>query len=866
MGRPAGPREWLSFCRSLLPDMEIEISPAFENVLRFVNETNSHVFLTGKAGTGKTTLLKYIRERSVKQMAVCAPTGVAAINAGGTTLHSFFQFAFGPFVPHLNGQGEADYSRGHLPAQKYNSQRLNLMRNLELLIIDEISMVRADLLDQVDAALRQARRKWHLPFGGVQLLMIGDMHQLPPVVPAEEWQLLKAVYRSPYFFDSLVVRRFPPVYIELEKIYRQKDDRFISLLNQVRSGRMDQESLNAINSHYRPVLGRQVRASAITLTTHNRNADEINVANLAAIPGKAFEFKAEIEGTFPEKSYPAEENLALKPGCRVMFIRNNAEKNYYNGKTGIVTVVTRDEIVVSCEEGREKITVARETWQNISYSVEKSTKQVKEEVLGTFTQYPLRLAWAITIHKSQGLTFDKVIVDAAESFSAGQVYVALSRCRTLDGLILSSKIRPGSLRTDEQVGSFSATRQSEEQITQMFSRARRDYSGLLLMEIFDFFTMQEQRKQLAGTLQVYSKHVDHAGRTWAEAFFSRLDVLADVAAKFSTQLTALVQGDEPVETNSGLQERLRKATGYFLPQLADALGSLAECALRTESLEASKEMTELVKSIHDALYLRQEMMKAVMGGFSLQDFTKKRLQVVYPEFRPRLYASAPVSTTPSGSDHPALYDRLLAVRNRICEESGLPIYMVAPAKTLTQLCEFLPVSREELLMIAGFGKARVGSFGEQFLEEIREYLAENGISSSFREKAGNRKKLKHPPGEEPARPAGRARGDTRRKSFELFERGLSAAEIAKERGVTVGTVESHLVPYVAEGRIDLRQLVSPEKEMQIRKNMEEAGQGVTLSAIKSRLGDSVSWSEIRFVMAAFPLQQEGVPGGLSGES
>ena len=426
----------------------MELNPISKQVLDFVNETNQTLFLTGKAGTGKTTLLKYIREHTHKQYAVVAPTGVAAINAGGTTIHSFFQFPFTPFLPQLMADGTTKISKENLPVLKYNSQRLAIFRQLELLVIDEVSMVRADLLDQIDQTLRYTRRRLSQPFGGVQVLLIGDMYQLPPVVQNEEWQLLSKIYASPFFFDSLVMKQFPPAYIELEKIYRQSDEVFISLLNKVRNNQMDQEALAALNAHYKASISDDIQKENITLTTHNRKADEINQRNLAAIKAPEFIFKAVVEGVFPEKSYPVEPELRLRVGAKVMFLKNNTEKNYFNGKIGEVTFLEKDKIKVKCEDSANEIEVPREKWTNVSYSVDKKSGHLSEDVLGTFDHFPLRLAWAITIHKSQGLTFDKLIIDAKEAFSAGQVYVALSRCKSLEGLILSSKIDAGSLSND----------------------------------------------------------------------------------------------------------------------------------------------------------------------------------------------------------------------------------------------------------------------------------------------------------------------------------------------------------------------------------------------------------------------------------
>ena len=402
-----------------------------QQAIAFVNQTSKHVFLTGKAGTGKTTFLKYIQEHSFKKMAVVAPTGVAAINAGGVTIHSFFQLPLGPYLPSLQHNWELFDGRVNNQHSLFKNLRLSsakrdLLRELDLLVIDEVSMVRADMLDAVDVILRHVRRQPAAAFGGVQVLYIGDLFQLPPVVKNDEWELLKQHYQSPFFFDAKVVQEDPPVYIELKKIYRQSDQGFISILNNIRNNKCSAEDLEKLHHFYKPDFYPAGEAHYITLTSHNEKAEAINRRELAKLPGKTYSYHAEISGEFYDRSYPAEEVISLKVGAQIMFIKNDKGENrrFYNGKIGVIKNVFEEKIYVSFPDETETLAVEKETWQNIKYNYNKEKDRIEEEELGTFRQYPIRLAWAITIHKSQGLTFEKAIIDAGASFAPGQVYVA----------------------------------------------------------------------------------------------------------------------------------------------------------------------------------------------------------------------------------------------------------------------------------------------------------------------------------------------------------------------------------------------------------------------------------------------------------
>lgn len=827
---------------------KIEINPQFEHVLNFINQTNQPVFLTGKAGTGKTTLLKHIRQNTTKQMAVVAPTGVAAINAGGSTIHSFFQFPFAPFLPALKDNQEQDFSKSNLPALKYNNLRLSMFRKLELLVIDEISMVRADLLDQVDVTLRQTRRKWHLPFGGVQVLLIGDMHQLPPVVQPEEWRLLGQLYASPYFFDSLVMRSNKPVYIELEKIYRQKEQDFIDILNKVRHNRLGAADFEALNAHYKPDISKEFVRDNITLTTHNRKADEINTTLLNELPGKAYTFKSKVDGSFGEKNYPAEDSLILKNGARVMFLKNNNEKNYYNGKIGLVTFINDEKIKVKCEEDHAEIEVSRETWTNVAYTVNKQSKSLEEEVIGTFVQFPLRLAWAITIHKSQGLSFNKVIIDAAAAFSAGQVYVALSRCRGLSGLTLSSRINADNLFNDQNIQHFSSSRQSEQEVTSIFQSSKINYIKTLLLGLFDFSDALRSRQDLGGIVSAYQAKIHLHAREWSQDLFRRLENLYQVGGKFRNQLGGLLDATADPESDAAVQGRLAQAATYFSNELEPLLQAFRSLPAFTESKEAADELNRELQMAYEELYSKNTLIAACGKGFRLVGFLQARMKIAYPDTRVNVYENAKNTRAVADVAHPALFRRLLLLRDDICNDEHKPIYMVASNKTLKELATLLPLSPEQLLSISGFGEAKVNAFGNDFLSIIKNYMSEHQVEQDAAawEALKKTKKTKAP--KEPAA-AKEEKPKSHAQTFALFKEGLSLEEIARVRGYSVSTLEGHLTPYISSGEIGIDRLVSKEKQSMILNALENFSKAGGLNPVKSALPADVSFAEIKYVMA-----------------
>lgn len=455
-----------------------------------VNFTSSNLFLTGKAGTGKTTFLKYIREHTHKNTVVVAPTGVAAINAGGVTMHSFFQLPFIPFLPeHKIISGNINFADRHslFKGLRISREKIQVMNELELLIIDEVSMLRADMLDAMDEILRHFREKGKLPFGGVQVLFIGDLYQLPPVTKEEDWKMMREHYASPFFFSAKVLEQNPSMFIELKKIYRQREEKFIRLLNNIRNNELTQEDFELLHERYHPDAVAS-KPGSITLTTHNHMADSINQHELKKLKNPLHKFSAEVKGDFSEKSFPAERELHLKEGAQVMFVKNDSspEKKYFNGKLASVKGINANGILVALSEDGGELFLVKEKWKNVQYKLNKETGKVEEEELGSFTQYPIRLAWAITIHKSQGLTFDNAVIDAGQSFAAGQVYVALSRCRTLGGVILLSKINSSSVKSDERIIEFSKKENNEAHIRKNLADEKPKYAAKILMKAFDW--------------------------------------------------------------------------------------------------------------------------------------------------------------------------------------------------------------------------------------------------------------------------------------------------------------------------------------------------------------------------------------------
>lgn len=617
-------------------------NPDFQLAARFVNQTGRSLFLTGRAGTGKTTFLQYIRDNTFKKLAVVAPTGVAAINAGGTTMHSFFQLPFGPFVPAQQYGWNADRSGSTDPNSLLSGIRINapkreLLRELELLIIDEISMVRADMLDAVDTILRHFRNQPLLPFGGVQVLYIGDLFQLPPVIAQDEWQLLKEYYNSPFFFDAKVIREQPPIYLELKKIYRQQDAAFIGILNNIRNNSATPYDLEKLHDHYQPDFTPPRDSSYITLTSHNARAEHINQAELGRLHGKLHAFDATITGEFSDKAFPAEKILQLKEGAQIMLIRNDKgeSRRYFNGKIGAIKAITGDKITILFPNEPGELILEKETWRNIRYQYDREKDKIEEEELGTFSQYPIRLAWAITIHKSQGLTFDKAVIDAGQSFAPGQVYVALSRLRSIEGLVLRSRIHPSSISTDPRVIDYTNSRYTDEEILGYLQEEQHTYIRNTLLKAFEWSRLTE-------AIQDHQAGFDHRqipGKTdaisltasWLETSVHQ----EDTALKFTRQLEYLLYTARE-DGYRQVQQRMQAAGSWFLrsleeDQLQPLQQHIEEIKIRKKVKKYQSELkglkamlTRKKQQLEDALALVEGLQKGVDAAQLLSDLQNAR--------------------------------------------------------------------------------------------------------------------------------------------------------------------------------------------------------------------------------------------------
>jgi hypothetical protein len=595
-----------------------QANPDFELAVQFVAQTGKHLFLTGKAGTGKTTFLRYLQEHCPKKMAVVAPTGVAAINAGGVTMHSLFQLPFGPFIADFRtgwGAPNMEISNRHslLKNLRLNNNKRNLLKELELLIIDEVSMLRADMLDAIDTVLRHVRQQAG-PFGGVQVVYIGDLFQLPPVVNREEWQLLHTYYKSPFFFDAHVFGEAEPVCIELQKVYRQRDSTFISVLNSIRNNRADSEDIRILHERYKPDFEAPPGEKYIILTSHNAKADIVNKTELEKLDNKLQVFEGLTKGDFGDKLVPVEKHLLLKEGAQIMFVKNDKgeSRRYYNGKIGTVARIEGDKIFIRFEQEPELLELAKETWRNINYKYNPDKDEIEEDEIGSFTQFPVRLAWAITIHKSQGLTFEKAIVDAGASFAAGQVYVALSRLTSLDGLVLHSKINPSQVMTDERVLTFTeGSLQRNKQLDTVLRAEQRQYAEKCLLQSFEgdklVHALQEHNANL---LKSSVADKDQAAAVLRD-LWERATQLQQVAARFTQQLDALL-AEAAMAGYAKLYERTRAATDYFSGIIGDMDKILSSHLAQWQVKPRAKKYVKELGTTHYLLLLQQQAVQQAL--------------------------------------------------------------------------------------------------------------------------------------------------------------------------------------------------------------------------------------------------------------
>lgn len=779
--------------------MAIEINKEMQLAKKLIETTNENVFLTGNAGTGKTTFLNLLRTQTAKRMVVLAPTGVAAINAKGQTIHSFFQLPFTPFLP------EYKKEKGQIKKDK-----INIFRTIDLLVIDEISMVRADLLDAIDDRLREYRKQKYSPFGGVQCLFIGDLQQLPPVVRDEDWALMQKHYSTPFFFSSKALQESSYVTIELKKIYRQADEKFISILNEVRNNHLSMESLNELNKHYLPEY--EPKEGEIFLTTHNKIADAFNEKKLNELEEESNIYNAIIKDRFPESMYPVDESLELKIGAQVMFTRNNREANYYNGKIGTIIDLSEHKITIKCKEDAFPIVAERETWENTEIKIDKESKDQYEEVVGSFSQFPLRLAWAITIHKSQGLTFDRAIIDAIASFSHGQVYVALSRCKSLDGMVLKSPIKLESIITDLNVTRYMQYEgERAANIEEALPQLQKRYMIVLLNEMFDFTDIHQifgRVFNMAQTGNPLHNLMPKLCDLVSAEYKSLTSEIVDVANKFRNQYTALVDAASNIYTDEHLQQRIKAAVGYFLGKLADI-----DIDIYNEDIELDNRSVEDAYNAQTAEFVKLVRIKtALLSAFKEQPFTttsflEARAKATLDIEMGKLERTK-ADMTVAGVD-PVLQHRLTIWRSD--KADGGPLAYVMSMKTLQEIAARLPKSTEDMKTIPGLGTKRITKYGDEIVKIVRQFIADKRDDKLTNEEKelmtkASSKKTKSSKSSKSSEP------DTYQKTLILFKEGKSIQEIVDERSLSLGTIENHLTKLVyncelkAEDVIDESQL------------------------------------------------------------
>ncbi len=792
-----------------------EKNEKIELLNRFVQNTDVHIFLTGKAGTGKTTFLRNLAASTYKRMVVVAPTGVAAINAGGVTIHSFFQLPFGPIVP----DGEQSLS---LLSNKISKTKLKIMRSLDLLVIDEISMVRADLLDAADAVLRKVRRS-SAAFGGVQLLMIGDIQQLAPVARQNEWELLQPYYKSVYFFDSKVLSNNPYICVELNHIYRQNDEDFISILNQVRNNRLDKKSADMLNQRYIPDFDPEDKEGYITLTTHNSQADEINEHKLNAIESKLLTFNAEIKGIFPENAYPTKETLELKVGAQVMFVKNDPspEKQYYNGKIGkIISYDDDNGLVVQCDD--DEINVTPVQWQNFEYTLNEKTNEIEEKEIGSFTQIPLKTAWAITIHKSQGLTFDKVILNAEMAFAHGQVYVALSRCTSLKGLVLKSKIQNNVLFNDNTINAFVDKIPSLEPDKERLAKEEYKFLHHMILDLFSFDNLETQMNRLAKVVRENDNIFDkEAVNQIAERRRLFREEIIDVATRFARQIDSILLN--PNTDFNFLQERIKKASAYFFDKLNE-LENIGDLINETDNKAVNLSVKTVLDMIREILYVKTACVNMTKDGFDMEKYLElKNKKTVEAE---NLSSSKLKSKSMDKKDQP-LMNALMRWREEKAEEFDKLENQILPKTVLLRIVEQKPVSIRELKEISKLGITRIKSFGADIINMVLKY---QGFEQKDFDDDESKKEMNL--------------SSTVLKTLELLDEGLDIDAIAKERDFSRTTVENHIVEIVKSGLYEAEDFADKGHLETIREYFEEVDD-TSLSAARDVLGDEYSYFELK---------------------
>ena len=794
----------------------------------FVANTNRTIFLTGKAGTGKTTFLHRLKMESQKRMVIVAPTGVAAINAKGVTIHSFFQMPFGPILPNADLNASAGFNR------KFSKTKINIIKSLDLLVIDEISMVRADLLDGIDKTLRRFKNRNQV-FGGVQLLMIGDLQQLSPVIKENEWRLLSPFYKNAFFFSSQAYQDCNAVTIELKHIYRQDNPLFIDILNEIRTNKLSLTSAEELNKRYQPDFVPNENEGYISLTTHNNKANQTNLQELEKLKGKSHTYKAVVEGNFPEHAYPNKAELKLKVGAQVMFVKNDSspDKRYYNGKIGKIIFLDKDEVVVNCPDDDFNIITTPELWENIKYTVDSNTKAISEDKIGSYAQMPLRLAWSITIHKSQGLTFEKAIIDAEGAFAHGQTYVALSRCKSLEGLVLKSKITPNQIISDSNVISFNEKAEANQPNAIVLQESKRLFQLDLIAEIFNFYKFLYPVNRI---LDIYYKNrgsIEGAIESPLNTMKASITNLLKVSTSFNHQLRTIGDATDNPETNSAIQERFVKAILYFNDQAQSTLQTpLKALSFTTDNKAIEKDIIKQQDELEDLLAVKILYFEGLKTGFNIEQFLELRAKSVFlAKEKPKKQRAEVIE----GTANVELYELLRELRNQIADRKDLAHSQIFTQKSLYAMCELLPTNKAELKAIHGMGKTRIEKYGTDILNVIKNYCEENDIeplntSSNFETLKPKSKK-----------------SETKDTSLKLFKSGKSIEQIALERELTTNTIFGHLASYITSGEVKITDLMSEENYTELKKII-PTKTFESLSELKQQLDDKFSYAEIRLVL------------------
>lgn len=694
--------------------------PDHKLLFDFLLTTNQPIFLTGKAGTGKTTLLKKIKDTTKKNFAIVAPTAVAAINAGGVTLHSFFQIPFGPLIPN---QPETDIQ----PQFKYSIEKIKLLRCLELLIIDEISMVRVDIIDFIDQTLKKVKGS-NLPFGGVQVLMIGDLYQLSPIFH-DSWHILGQYYVSPYFFDSAIFRSTSMLTFTLEKVYRQSDPLFLDILNGMRDNNLDPNLLNELNKRYDKSLDSVWKDDYITLTTHNHLVAEINKGCLEKLDGEIYDFKADITGEFPKDAYPTDENLQLKLGAQVIFIKNDSsgKRMFYNGKAGKITSINPTAVKVKFTNDGAEFEVEKEVWQNVKYSLSDAQNKIDETSAGSFSQYPFKLAWAITVHKSQGLTFDKAIIDVSTAFTHGQAYVALSRCRSLDGMILRAPVKQENIITDPKIINFTKTTFAEKPNLETLQFYTQKYAWSLIRELLDFSLIAKDWEKLSRC-----KLSNQNERNIFLLFFDQVSLILQgevvkVAHRFTNQELSKIAGDTDPNEEKDFMDRLDKASAYFIPKLEVIFSEMEKfLKIKLYNDPSSEKLLNILIDLKDSIRIKLALFKISWNPFSVNEYVNSLHTA--SNNKPLEIMSKLTSIKPKTIANPQLYQMLIDWRKTIANKRGVQDYAVLSDQSLLLIAEKLPRTTDQLATIKSVGIGNAIELGQQITRLVNSHL---GTSELF---------------------------------------------------------------------------------------------------------------------------------------